>query len=129
MIVVEAAILGGDLPGWWGVMRGGGAPAISGAEVGHREAACVCAHEAVVAALAIWPREEDDRAGLACQQERAGRAGWADQRLRPSGGWWRWPNGRGKGSGPAGLEGEAGRGWAECGAGAEFKKKFFSNFN
>jgi hypothetical protein len=30
--------------------------------------------------------------------------------LRRSGGWQRQPNGRGKGSGPAGVEGEAGRG-------------------
>jgi hypothetical protein len=51
-------------------------------------------------------------------------AGWAGQRPRPSGGW-RWPNGRGKGSGPAGVEGEAGHGWAESGAGAEFKKNSF----
>jgi hypothetical protein len=29
----------------------------------------------------------------------------------------------------AGVEGEAGRGWAESAAGLEFKKKFFSNFN
>jgi hypothetical protein len=66
------------------------------------------------------PGEEDDRAGW---------AGWAGQRLRPSGEWqWR-PNGRGNGSGPAGVEGEAGHGWAESGAGPEFKKKFFSNFN
>jgi hypothetical protein len=33
--------------------------------------------------------------------------------------------GRGKGSGLAGVEGEAGRGWAESGAGLEFKKIFF----
>jgi hypothetical protein len=59
--------------------------------------------------------------------ERGGRAGWGGQRLRPSGGWW--PNGWGKGSGSARVEGEAGRGWAESGAGTEFKKKFFSNFN
>jgi hypothetical protein len=37
--------------------------------------------------------------------------------------------GRGKGSGLAGVEGVAGQGWAESGAGPEFKMKFFSNFN
>jgi hypothetical protein len=32
-MVVEAAVLGGDWLGWWwGVMRGGAAPAITGAE-------------------------------------------------------------------------------------------------
>jgi hypothetical protein len=36
---------------------------------------------------------------------------------------------RENGSGPAGVEGEAGRGGAESRAGAEFKKKFFLNFN
>jgi hypothetical protein len=52
-----------------------------------------------------------------------GAAGWADQRPRPRGGWrWR-PNGRGKGSGTVGVEGEAGRGWAESIARIEFKKK------
>jgi hypothetical protein len=44
-----------------------------------------------------------------------------------------WPAGqgpgRGKGSGPTRVEGEVGRGWAESGAGPEFKKKFFLNFN
>jgi hypothetical protein len=35
----------------------------------------------------------------------------------------------GKWSGPAGVEGEASRGWAESGAGPKFKEKFFSNFN
>jgi hypothetical protein len=37
--------------------------------------------------------------------------------------------GRGKGSGPGRVEGEAGGGWAESGVGPEFKKKLFSNFN
>jgi hypothetical protein len=37
--------------------------------------------------------------------------------------------GRGKGSGPAEVDGEASRGWAESGAWPEFKKKFFLNFN
>jgi hypothetical protein len=37
--------------------------------------------------------------------------------------------GRGKGSGLVGVEGVAGQGWAESGAGPEFKMKFFSNFN
>jgi hypothetical protein len=44
-----------------------------------------------------------------------------------------WPAGqgprRGKGTGPTRVEGEAGRGWAKSGAGLEFKKKFFLNFN
>jgi hypothetical protein len=84
------------------------------------------AHEAVVVVSVVRPGEEDDRARPACRRERAGPAG---QRLRRSGGW-RWqPNGRGKASGPAEVEGEAGRGWAEFGAGPKFKKKFFSNFN
>jgi hypothetical protein len=74
------------------------------------------AHEAAVATPASRPGEEDDRAG---------RAGWAGQRLNPSGGWWQRPKRRGKESGPAGVEGEAGRGWAEFGAGQEFKKNSF----
>jgi hypothetical protein len=86
-------------------------------------------HEAAVVAAVVRPGKEDDQAGPACQRERAGRAGWNDQRPRPSHGWWRQPNGRGKGSGPARVEGEAGRGWAESGAGPEFKKKLFLNFN
>jgi hypothetical protein len=32
---------------------------------------------------------------------------------------------RGKGSGPTGVEGEVGRGWAESGAGPKFKKILF----
>jgi hypothetical protein len=56
-----------------------------------------------------------------------GAAGWVGQWPRPGGRWWRRPNGRGKGSGPAGVEGEAGRGWAEY-VRPEFKKKFLSNF-
>jgi hypothetical protein len=52
-----------------------------------------------------------------------GAAGWADQRPRPRGGWRRRPNGRGKGSGTVGVEGEVGRGWAESIARPEFKKK------
>jgi hypothetical protein len=87
-------------------MRGGGA-------------ARACAREVAVAVAASRPREEDDRRGS-----------WLGrQRRRPSGGWRRWPNGRGKGSGPAVVEGEAGRGWAESRAGAECKKKIFLNFN
>jgi hypothetical protein len=95
---------------------------------GRREVVRAHAREAAMAA-AVRTGEEDDQAGPTCQRERAGRAGWAGQRLRPSGGWRRWPNGRGKESGPIRVEGEAGRGWAESGAGPEFKKKFFSNFN
>jgi hypothetical protein len=72
--------------------------------------------------------EEDNRAGSMCQREWAGWAGWAGQRPRSSGEWRRWPNGRGKGSGPAGVEGEVGRGCVQSEAGPEFKKKFFSNF-
>jgi hypothetical protein len=69
----------------------GGALAILGAKGGRREAARMRAHE------------EDDRAGPACRRERAGRAVFAGQRSWPNGGWrwWRRPNGRGKGSGPA----------------------------
>jgi hypothetical protein len=87
------------------------------------------AHEVVVVASAIWVGEEDVRVGPACRRERAGRAGGAGQRPRPSGGRRRQPNGKVKGSGPVGVEGEAGRDWAEFGAGRELKKKFFSNFN
>jgi hypothetical protein len=94
----------------------GGALAVSGVEGGHREAARVRAFEAAVAAPAVWPGEEDDQAG---------RASWAGQRARSSGGWWQRPNGRAKGSGPARVEGEAGRGWAESRARPEFKKIFF----
>jgi hypothetical protein len=80
------------------------------------------AREAMVAASVIRPGEEDDQAGPVCQRERAGRAG---QRPRPSGGWQRRPNRRRKGSGPKGVEGEAGHGWAESGAKPEFKKNSF----
>jgi hypothetical protein len=66
-----------------------------------------------------------------------GRApGWASQRLRPRGEWWRWPNGRGRGSGLAGVEGEAGRGWAEFQLILEFDRtlknctrRFMRNFD
>jgi hypothetical protein len=44
-------------------------------------------HEAAVAASAVQPREEDDRVRPTCRRERVTRAGWAGQRLRPSGGW------------------------------------------
>jgi hypothetical protein len=124
-MVVEVAVSGGDRPGrWWGSDEGV-APVVLGAEGGHREAARVRAREAMVAASAVRPGEEDDWAGPTCQRERAGRAGWAGQRSRPSGGWWQRPNG----SGPTELEGEVGRGGVESGAGPELKKKFFSNFN
>jgi hypothetical protein len=46
---------------------GGAAPAISGAEGGHREVARTRAREAAVVASVIQPGEKDDRAGLACQ--------------------------------------------------------------
>jgi hypothetical protein len=67
--------------------------------------------------------------GACVSAKEGGVAGWAGQRPRPSGGW-RWqPNGRGKGSGPAEVEGEVGRSRAESGAGPDFKKKLFLNFN
>jgi hypothetical protein len=75
--------------------------------------------------VAVRPGEEDDRVKPSCRRKRAGQAGWAGQRPRPSGGWRWWPNGRGKVSGPARVEGEAGRSWAESGAGPEFKKNSF----
>jgi hypothetical protein len=59
----------------------------------------VRAREAMVAASAVRPGEEDDWAGPTCQRERAGRAGWVGQRSRPSGGWWQRPNGRERGVG------------------------------
>jgi hypothetical protein len=90
---------------------------------------CARACEAAVAASVVRPVEEDDRAGPTCRRERAGRAGWAGQRPRSSGGWQQRPNGRGKGSGLAGVDGEAGCGWAVSGARPKFKKKFLSNFN
>jgi hypothetical protein len=85
---------------------------------GRREVVRASAREATIVASVVQPGEEDDR-----------RAGKAGQRPRPSGGWQRRPNRRRKGSGPKGVEGEAGHGWAESGAKPEFKKKFFSNFN
>jgi hypothetical protein len=77
---------------------------------------CACACEASVAAPAGQPGEEDDRAG---------RAGWAGQRPRPSGGLAAVAQKKGKESGPAGVEGEAGCGWAESGVGPEFKRNCF----
>jgi hypothetical protein len=44
----------------------GGALAVSGVEGGHQEAARMRACEAAVAASAVRPGEEDDRAGPAC---------------------------------------------------------------
>jgi hypothetical protein len=76
----------------------------------------------------IQPREEDDRAEPACRRERAGWAGWTRQRLRPSGRWRQWPNGRRKGSGLAEVQGEAGRGWANSETGPEFKKEILFEF-
>jgi hypothetical protein len=70
------------------------------------------AREAVVAAPAGRPEEEDDRAG---------RAGWTGQRPRSSGSLAVVAQKEGKESGPAGVEGEAGRDWAESGVGPEFK--------
>jgi hypothetical protein len=69
-----------------------------------------------VAAPAGRLGEEDDRAG---------RAGWAGQRLRPSGSLAAVAQKKGKESGPAGVEGEAGRGWAKSRVGREFKKNSF----
>jgi hypothetical protein len=67
MMVVEAAVLGGDRPGrWWGVMRGGVLRSFweqkGGAGRWHARA-----RESAVAALAIRPGEEDDRAGPMCR--------------------------------------------------------------
>jgi hypothetical protein len=109
MMVVEAAVSRGD----W---LGSGAPAISEAEGGGAPACGARAPKATVAALAGWPREEDDRAGW---------AGWAGQRPRPSGGLAAMTQKEGKESGPAGVEGEAGCGWAESGVGPEFKRNCF----
>jgi hypothetical protein len=65
MMVVEAAVSGRDRPRWWGVMRGGGALAVLGAEGGIKRWG-VGACEAAVVASAARPREEDGRAGPAC---------------------------------------------------------------
>jgi hypothetical protein len=81
---------------------------------GSREAAR--AREAAVAVPAGRPEEADDREG---------RAGWAGQRLRPSGDWRRRPKRREKESGPVGVEGEVGRGWVKSGAGHNSKEILF----
>jgi hypothetical protein len=111
MMVVEAAVSGGDRSRSDG---GCGAPAISEAE--GAPGSGTRAHEAAVAAPAGQPREEDDRTGW------AGRAG---QRPRPCGGLAAVAQNEGKESGPAGVEGEAGCGWAESGVGPEFKRNSF----
>jgi hypothetical protein len=54
-----------------------------------------------------------------------GRAGWAGQRLRPSGGLAVVAQMEGRDSGPAGVEGGTGHGSAESGAGSEFKRNSF----
>jgi hypothetical protein len=69
-----------------------------------------------VAAPGGRPEEEDDRAG---------RAGWDGQRPRSSGSLAVVAQKEGKESGPAGVEGEAGRGWAKSGVGPEFKRNSF----
>jgi hypothetical protein len=74
IMVVEAAVSRGDRPGWWGVMRGGGASAILGAEGGCREVARTHTREAAVAAVAARPWEEDDRQGSSVDER--GRGGW-----------------------------------------------------
>jgi hypothetical protein len=57
MMVVEAAISGGDWPGrWWGVMRGV-LRVFQERNVAHREAARARAREAAVAAPTIRPKE------------------------------------------------------------------------
>jgi hypothetical protein len=56
---------------------------------------------------------------------RAARAGWASQRSRPSGGLAAVAQKEGRGSGLAGVEGEAGRSCAESGAGLEIKRNSF----
>jgi hypothetical protein len=57
MMVVGAAILGGDRPGrWWGVMRGG-ASAVSVAEGGGAGRRRTHARDVAVAASAIQPEE------------------------------------------------------------------------
>jgi hypothetical protein len=57
MMVVEAAISGGDWPGrWWGVMRGP-LRVFQERNGGHREAARARAREAAVAAPTILPKE------------------------------------------------------------------------
>jgi hypothetical protein len=81
----------------------------------------VRAREAMVAVTAARHGEEDDRRGLRVGER--GRGGWLG-RPKAKGG----PNGRGKGSGPAGVEGEVDHGWVESVA-PKFKKKFLLNFN
>jgi hypothetical protein len=95
MMVVEAAVLGGE----GGVASGGGT-----------------AREPTAAAPAGRPGEEDDRVG---------RASWAGQMSRPSGGLAVVAQKAGRESGPAWVAGEAGHSWAESGAGPEFKRNSF----
>jgi hypothetical protein len=88
----------------------------------------VHAREAAVVAAAARPGEEDNRWGSRVGER--GRGGWLGRSKAEA---QRWvaarPNGRGKGSGQAKVEGEAGRGWAKSIAGTEFEKNFLSNFN
>jgi hypothetical protein len=95
---------------------GSGAPAISGAEGGGAPGGGTRTRGVAVVAPASRPGEEDDRAG---------RAGWAGQRPRPRGVLAAVAQKEGKESGPAGVEAEAGRGWAESGVGPEFKRNSF----
>jgi hypothetical protein len=72
---------------------------------------------------------EDGGARPACQREEdEGGAGWLAGPTKGRGlvvVWRRWPKKEGRESGPAGVEGVAGRGWAESGAEPEFKRNSF----
>jgi hypothetical protein len=86
-MVVEVVVSAGDRPR-------SGAPTILEVEGGGAPGGGACAREVAVAAGR--PGEEDDRAG---------RAGWAGQRPRPSGGLAVMDQKEGKESGRAGVEG------------------------
>jgi hypothetical protein len=72
---------------------------------------------------------EDGGARPACQREEdEGGVGWLAGSAKGRGPvvvWRRWPKKEGRESGPAGVEGVAGRGWAESGAEPEFKRNSF----
>jgi hypothetical protein len=94
------------------VIIGGGAPTVSRVEGGGAPGG----GSACESAAAGRPGQEDDPTG---------RAGWAGQRPRLSGSLGAATQKEGRESGPAGVEGEAVRGWAESGAGPEFKRNSF----
>jgi hypothetical protein len=119
IMVVEAAILGGDQPGlWWGVMRGG-APAVTGAE--RAPVGGVRACEAAAAPVSIGPGRKTIGRGP-CVNERGRLVGWVGRQAEAQRGSWE--------GGPNGGEGRRERvGRAESWNRVNSRrKKPFSNF-